>query len=184
MLFAVWDSETTGLPLHPDAALHLQPKMIEFGGIITDGFDIFDEVNFKINPEQKLESVITDITGITDDDLKDQPTFDHYIPDIRRYFEQARGRVSHNLAFDRGILSFDLRRYGKTLQDVNWFPGIEICTVEQTFQEYGKRKKLKDLYEELVGPHTQTHRALEDVYMLHAICQKIGLYEAFNVDHQ
>lgn len=184
MLFAVFDTETTGLPLHPDARLSLQPKIIEFGGIITDGFDIFDEITFKVNPEEKLEEIITDITGITDDDLIDAEPFDFHIPTIRRYFEQARGRVSHNLSFDRGVLKFDLSRYNRTLQDISWLPGIEICTVEQTFQEYGKRKKLKELYAELVGEHTQTHRALEDVYMLHAICQKIGLYEAFNTDHQ
>jgi DNA polymerase III epsilon subunit-like protein len=180
MLFAVFDTETTGLPLHPDAPLKLQPRCIEFGGIITDGQKIFDEVNFKINPEQKLEKIITDKTGIRDEDLEDAAVFPYHIETIRRYFEQARGRVSHNLSFDRGMLSFDLRRYNRTLQDISWLPGIEICTVEQTFQQYGKRKKLIELYEELVGKHVQTHRALEDVYMLHAICQKIGLYDAFN----
>jgi DNA polymerase III epsilon subunit-like protein len=179
MLFAVFDTETTGLPLHPQADLSLQNRVIEFGGIITDGVEIFNEVSFRVNPEVKLHQIITDITGLTNADLDNEPTFEHHVDTIRQYFAIARGCVAHNLSFDKGVLQFDLRRCGKTLVDIDW-PPIEVCTVEETYQKYGKRKKLKDLYAELVGDQTQEHRALSDVMMLHAVAKEIGLYEAFN----
>jgi DNA polymerase III epsilon subunit-like protein len=183
MIFAVFDTETTGLPLHHQAPLALQPRVIEFGGILTDGAAIIDTLHFKCNPHRKLEKVITDITGLTDEMLEGEQDFSYHVDSLRSFFGRARGRIAHNLSFDKSMLKFDLERNKQDLQDILWMPGLEICSVEQTFHEYGKRMKLKELYELFFGKHVQTHRALEDVEMLHAVCQKTGIYESFqNVD--
>ncbi|UVN13624.1 hypothetical protein FBPa24_0025 [Pseudomonas phage vB_PaeM_FBPa24] len=50
MIFAVWDTETTGLPFHQRVSLRKQPRIIEFAGVITDGEKILDEVEFICNP--------------------------------------------------------------------------------------------------------------------------------------
>ncbi len=179
MLFAVFDTETTGLPLHPQAPLSLQPKVIEFGGIITDGEGILDSVHFKCNPHCRLDPKITEITGLTDADLENEQDFSYHIDTMRSFFGRARGRIAHNLSFDKAMLKFDLERRKETLDAILWTPGLEICSVEQTFHEYGRRMHLRELYELFFGKHKQTHRALEDVEMLHAVCQKTGIYESF-----
>lgn len=183
MLFSVFDWETTGLPFHPDAELNKQPRAIEFGGIITDGETIFEELSFICNPGIAIEAVITEITGLTDDDLEDKPPFEHFIPQLNSYFAASRGRIAHNLSFDKGILTFDLKRLGLALDAVCWNglngDALEICTVEQTFHMYGKRVRLQDWYAMKCGPYVQKHRALDDVKLLHEACQKEGVYEAF-----
>lgn len=185
MLFAVFDTETTGLPLHRDADIREQPKIIEFGGIITDGDDILFEDQFICNPGQDIEPVIIGITGLTNDDLRDQPPFAHFVERVKNYFAKCDAVIAHNLSFDKAMVRWDLQRIGRQLSDVCWFDDtIEICTVEQTFHQYGRRMKLRELYNLLVGPYTQSHRSLSDVMALHEVCQKVGVYEAFQDQYE
>lgn len=176
--FAVFDTETTGLTVHPSAQLGLQPRIIEFAGIITDGFEIIDTIEFICNPGIALEQIITDITGLKNEDLEDQPFFDNFIDEISVFFSQADAVVAHNLSFDRDMLSYDLKRAGCTIDRVNW-PDIQLCTVEQTFHQYGRRMKLSELHELLLGPYVQKHRAMDDIGLLHNVCLKLGVYNAF-----
>lgn len=178
MLFAVHDWETTGLPFHYMADLDKQPRGIEFAGIITDGKQILDSLEFIINPHMPIEPIITQITGLTNEDLADKPDFSQYIPQLKNFFGQADAAVAHNLSFDKGIIVFDLTRRDLALSDVDW-PNLDICTVEQTMPQFGRRMKLIELYKHYVGEYVQKHRALDDVMVLHEVCQRIGLYEAF-----
>ena len=54
-LFSVIDTETTGLNKHPQADLSIQAKPIEFAGIITDGIEIIDQLEFICNPGQAID---------------------------------------------------------------------------------------------------------------------------------
>jgi DNA polymerase III epsilon subunit-like protein len=183
MLFSILDTETTGLPLHPAAPLENQPHLIEVGSIITDGKDIIEVFEFICNPRIAIEQIITDITGLTNDDLRDQPPFEHYLPQLQEHFAKVDAVIAHNLSFDRGMFEFDLRRLGLTLTDIRW-PSIEICTVEQSFPLYGRRMKLQELYSQLVGPYVQKHRAVDDARLLHEVCKAIGVYDAFSAPTQ
>lgn len=179
ILFNVFDTETTGLPYHQDADLRKQPRIIEFAGIVTDGRDILHEYEFICNPGVEIEPIITQITGLTNDDLRDKPPFKEFLPGLSDYFSRGVGRIAHNLSFDKHMLMFDLARIDLDLTAIG-YDGIDICTVEQVFPIYGKYKKLQDLYTELIGPYVQKHRALDDVKLLHQVARKIGVYAAFN----
>jgi DNA polymerase III epsilon subunit-like protein len=179
MIFAVYDTETTGLPFHMDAPLNSQPRIIEFGGIITDGKVILQELEFICNPGIAIEKVITDITGLTNADLADKPPFSDFVSDLDAFFSKADASIAHNAAFDRSMLQFDLSRIGSDFGDIS-FPDLPICTVEQHFHQFGKRMRLIDLYEMFCGPYVQKHRALDDVKLLHELCQNTGVYEAYN----
>jgi DNA polymerase III epsilon subunit-like protein len=179
MHFAVFDTETTGLPVHKDGPLALQPRIIEFGGIITDGHEILRELEFICYPRMQISDEITKITGLKNSDLKGKPEFSEFVPQLQSFFMDADAYVAHNASFDRHMLQFDLRRMKKDLAYI-FFPAIPICTVEETFHMYGRRMKLIELYELHCGPYVQKHRAIDDVRLLHAICQKLGIYDSFN----
>lgn len=179
MLFAVYDTETTGLPWHPDAELSSQPRIIEFGGLITDGTEIIDELEFICNPGVVIEEIITKITGLKNEDLKDRPPFSHFTIDLESYFEQAGASIAHNAAFDRAMLYYDLKRIDMGLTRIS-FPSLVICTVEQSFHRFGRRMKLSELYEMYRGPYVQKHRALDDVRLLHEIAKELGVYDAIS----
>lgn len=176
MLFGVFDWETTGLTVHPLAALEMQPRPIEFAGLITDGKEVIRTFEFLTNPGIALEEIITKITGLTNEDLEDQPLFVDHIPTLKEFFGQCDACIAHNLSFDKNITKYALQREGLTLADVS-FPKIEICTVEQTMPMFGRRMKLEELYNLYFGDYEQKHRALDDVMLLHKVCQHIGIYD-------
>lgn len=180
MLFGIYDTETTGLPFHQDAFIKQQPRIIEFGGIITDGTEIVDTLEFICNPGIAIDPIITEITGLTNDDLADKLAFADYVPQMSAFFSQADASVAHNHSFDRNLVMFDLRRVKLTLDDIR-FPKLNICTVEETYHRYGRRMKLIELYTEFCGEYVQKHRALDDVMCLFEICKNIGLFEAFQM---
>lgn len=176
-IFAVYDTETTGLTKHPQADLDDQPRIIEFAGILTDGKKIIHEIEFICNPCQAIDEVITKITGLTNADLVDKPPFSHFVDSLSRYFGRAHFAIAHNASFDRSLVKYDLQRIGKSLSDVN-FPAKMFCTVEETSPFYGYDRKLDALYNERVGEYVQTHRALSDVKQLHEVCLNMGIYKA------
>ena len=176
----VFDTETTGLPFHSQALLENQPKIIEFAGIITDGDSVLATEEFICNPDQPLEAIITKITGLKDEDLEDAPPWSDFVPRVRDYFAGCDVIITHNLSFDKSMVLYDMRRIGKGLPDVSWEHQLEICTVEQTYHQFGRRMKLTELYNLLVGEYVQKHRALDDVLIHHEVCKRLGLYEALN----
>lgn len=175
MTFLIFDTETTGLILHPRAKDELQPHIIEWGGLLVDerGSEL-DELNVLINPGVKLDAKITKITGITDDDLDGLPIFAAFVPQIRAMFERADAMVAHNLPFDYGMMKLELARLG-ALEAWPW-PRRMICTVQEHTEEWGRRPKLTELYEHYTGrPLAQSHRALDDVRALKEVCMAAGV---------
>ncbi len=174
----VFDFETTGLTLHPQAKLSLQPRAIEFGGVIIerDG-TVVRELSYIVDPEQEIEPIITKITGLTNADLKGKPLFAAILPALREAFGMVDLMIAHNLPFDRDILELELRRL-----DVNDFPWPRygLCTVQCHQEAWGHRPKLVQLYEEVIGEKfEQKHRAKDDCDKLARIVVKEGLMEMF-----
>lgn len=175
MTTIAFDTETTGLTFHADAPLSLQPRIIEFGCVLLrpDG-STEDEFNVLICPGEQITDEITKITGITNEQLVGQPTFAEALPEIEKRFAAARTVIAHNLAFDRSMMRFELDRIGRA--KFPW-PAREICTVEATMPDWGRRVKLKDLYAALFGrPLAQKHRALDDAKALAEIVVALELF--------
>jgi DNA polymerase III epsilon subunit-like protein len=168
----------TGLPKHPAAKDSVQPRGIEFGGILIDEeFNELETLELLINPHQPLEDIIVKITGLTDNDLKDQPTFLEVAPAMEAIFAEADALVAHNAPFDRTILELELARNGIT----EWpWPKYDICTVQEHAELFGFRPSLVVLYQHLFGePPNQVHRALDDVRILVDVFKKSGIMECY-----
>ena len=173
MRFMIFDTETTGLPLHPKAKMDLQPRIIELALLIVD--DECSEISSYtqlFNPERKLEAVITKITGLSDDYLTDEPTFAEAFDDTLAAMRDIDGIVAHNLPFDSTMLWLEFERLGVPLV----LPPRRICTVQEHFEEWGFRPNLKQLYKHYTGRSLeQTHRALDDLRALNEICLLSGV---------
>lgn len=164
-LIAIFDTETTGLTLHPDAELRKQPRIIEFGGVLLGARsgEIVEEVSQLIHPRESVTAEITKITGITNEMLIHQPNFEEFAPQVEAYFAKASAVMAHNLPFDRAMVFNEMTRIGTT---VSW-PKIEVCTVGIFKEIWGRNPKLTELYEWTFNkPLAQTHRALDDVRAL------------------
>ena len=174
MISLVFDTETTGLPLPSVADLEKQPRIIELAlSKIEDG-KLISKHSWLINPEQKLEAVITKITGLTDDDLKDKPRFIEVAEEIADVFKSADVLIAHNAPFDVSLLAFELKRAG--IENEFPWPAETLCTVQEFRHLFGFHPSLQVLYEKILGKElAQTHRAQDDVDALVEILMKEGI---------
>ncbi|NLN50266.1 MAG: PolC-type DNA polymerase III [Acholeplasmataceae bacterium] len=94
--YVVFDLETTGLSYTRD-------KIIEISAVKIENQMIVDEFNAFVNPEEKLSHFTTELTSITDADLKDAETIEQVLPRFLTFIEGSI-LVAHNAAFDIGHL--------------------------------------------------------------------------------
>ncbi len=177
-LIAVFDTETTGLTLHPHAALDKQPRIIELGIALVraDSCEVVDTYNQLVQPGEEITDEITKITGITNAQLVGQPTFFHVRAELAEKFSRAQHVVAHNLPFDKAMLMNDWERSGGG--PFPW-PAKEHCTVALYREMWGRNPRLIELYQFAMGkPLEQTHRALDDVLALVEIMKKLQTYKA------
>lgn len=173
MISLVFDTETTGLTMPSVIETHKQPHIIEFGLMRVEDGKIISEHSWTLNPECQIEEIITKITGLTNDDLKDKPLFRQVLGEIEEAFAGADMLVAHNAPFDVALLEYELQRCART--GFPW-PPVIMCTVQEFSHLFGHRPKLTDLYEKIMGkPLAQTHRALDDVRALAEILIKEGV---------
>lgn len=174
---AVFDTETTGLPLHERAPLSKQPRVVEFAAAIYDTGTrkLVREYSTLINPGIPIPEDATKISGITNEMLQayDVPVFAEVADKIAAIFAEVDISVAHNHPFDRDMIEFDLKRNNLVVgKDFKW-PETQICTVEYFKPIFGKRPKLTQVYEMIMGKKLeQTHRALDDVNALAEVCMR------------
>lgn len=173
MTALLFDTETTGLPYHDEAKDAVQPRIIEWGGVLAnERGEIIDELDLLINPGMKLPAKITKITGLTDEDLAGAPRFAEVAGQISSFFERADMMIAHNLPFDSFLITLEVQRAGLV-----WpWPERAVCTVQEHAEEWGRRPKLTELYKHYTGEKlAQSHRALDDVKALLTVAIKAGV---------
>ena len=101
------DIETTGLNFHCD-------KIIEIAAHkFVDG-RIQDSYKTLINPNQNLNSFIIELTGINNEMLINQPTFQEIEEDFLNFIDDCP-LVGHNIIFDLNFLSHFSTQFKKNL---------------------------------------------------------------------
>jgi DNA polymerase-3 subunit epsilon len=100
--FVVVDVETTGLKPGPAAITEVAAVRVVEGRFVA-------EFHSLINPGRKVPTVVTRLTGITDDMLQDQPRIDTIFPQLHAFLSSSVV-VAHNADFDLSFLNFDARR--------------------------------------------------------------------------
>lgn len=115
--WVVVDVETTGgSPRHGH-------RVTEIAAVCVSGGRVCESFSTLVNPERRIPSMITALTGITDEMVRGAPRFHEVAAELAGVL---RGRVfvAHNAAFDWGFLSSELERcVGSELA------GRQLCTV-------------------------------------------------------
>ncbi len=102
----IFDTETTGLESRFD-------RIIEIGGIeLINNFPTGRTLHIYINPgDRKVHPDALAVHGITDEFLKDKPTFGDVVSEIVEFFEGAKW-IAHNATFDMGFINAEFERLG------------------------------------------------------------------------
>lgn len=160
----VLDTETTGLP-----GKGRETKIIQFSAIRLKihpeyRFEEIDFLDLYLNPEEILSPKITELTGITDDMLKDAGTERELAPMIFAYLEGADLWAAYNAPFDLRVIEEMDERTGGHLTGA---PVIDILDFSRDWLIKGEdveNHKLGTTYHALYPDgNIRFHRAIEDV---------------------
>ena len=150
--YVVFDVETTGLSAVYDTIIELAAVKIR-GGEIIDKFEAF------ANPHHPLSATTIELTGITDDMVRDAPD----VVDVVRDFKEWIGDdvlVAHNASFDMGFLNVAYKRLLKTEKAKN--PVIDTLELARFLYPEFKNHRLNTLCKKFDIELTQHHRAVFD----------------------
>lgn len=164
MIFFIYDTETTGLLENSACNISLQPSIIQlYGMLMNEKGQVIDKIQFFCKPPQPISEIITKITRITNDMLKNKQPFSANASKLQMFVSRANAVIAQNLTFDKGLVDTEFKRLGKTFK----WPKIQICTVEATEHLKGHRLHLSDLYPLLFGrDFKNAHRADVDTKAL------------------
>jgi DNA polymerase III subunit epsilon len=148
------DVETNGLDC-------LRGRVIEVAAIRVEAGKVVKTFRSLIDPEIEVPYYITNLTGITTDDLKGAPTFEQVADELRSVLAGAIF-VAHNVRFDHSFLKAEFGRLGLP------FLPRQLCTVKLSRALYPQEKghKLQDLIARHGFSFTSRHRAYDDAAIL------------------
>lgn len=156
--FVAFDLETTGLSSRDD-------EIIEFGAVVWRNGKPGEEFQAFVNPGRHLSPETTDLTGITDADLRDAPGIGEVLP---KFLEFCAGRplAAHNALFDVGFVKAACKRLG-----IDYRPTyLDTLPLAQRLLPDLGRYKLNLVADALELPAFRHHRAVDDArtvgYML------------------
>ena len=158
--FVAFDLETTGLSAETD-------RIIEIGAVILKNGRELERFQTFVDPERALDRKIVELTGISDDMLKDAPKIQEILPKFLE-FVGNRVVVAHNSKFDTGFIRAECGRQGipYTLTDA------DTLTLSQQLLPTLNRYKLDVVAKALCLPNFNHHRAADDANICGLIMTK------------
>lgn len=163
----ILDTETTGLT-NEDAIVEI--SMLE----LVDGIKTGRKFHSFLNPKVNITQKAMEIHRITNETVKNQPTFEKIAEDVIKFIGDGT-IIAHNAGFDRRMLNNDLHRCG-------WEPYPEkrfIDTLEISRYLFPNEKNSQDALCERFGIDNKhrvssgIHSAVEDTAHLYQIYQNL-----------
>ena len=150
----VFDLETTGLDLVKDRIIQISYIKVYPNGNEERGNEL-------INPERPIPQMITELTGISDDDVKDKPTFKELAQTIADKFTGCDFAGFNSNHFDVPLLAEEFLRAGidfdfskcRLIDACNIFRKMERRNLAAAYKFYCGRKMEEDF---------EAHRADQD----------------------
>jgi len=150
--YTVLDLETTGLSRERHKITEIAALKYDFSG------NLLEEFHSLVNPECRIPSFITRLTGITDEMVQDSPKIHEILPDFVNFLGDSV-IVAHNATFDYGFLNHNsCKHLEKPLNNSC------LCTrrLASRILYDLPSKKLSVICEYFDIVNTQAHRAMAD----------------------
>lgn len=151
-IFIVVDLETTGLnPFEGN-------EIIEIGVTEIKNNEIGKSYSRFVKPKVEIPQFITNLTGISNEMLKNEDSIEEVLPRFRKYIGN-KTVIAHNAKFDMKFLNYYLKKLG--IEEIKDY----ICTLEllkkvSTYK--AKNKKLATACEYYGIENKNAHRASSD----------------------
>lgn len=144
----VFDLETTGLS-------PINDRIIEIGAVKLKNLEVIDTFNIMVNPQIDIPYTITQITGITNQDVKDAPDIKHSMRAFLDFIGDCEVLCAHNANFDYSFLrnNLDLKKE---------FCVIDTLDLSRYLLKKRKSYKLSKLCKDLGITLENHHRASDD----------------------
>ena len=150
----IFDLETTGLDLVKDRVIQ-----ISYIKVYPDGRE--ERGDHLINPEKPIEPIITQLTGISNEDVKDKPTFKLLAKELAEKFSGSDFAGFNSNNFDIPLLAEEFLRAGVDF-DFSKCRMIDACTIFRKME----RRNLAAAYKFYCGRKMEedfeAHRADQD----------------------
>ena len=152
--YVVYDLETTGFSSNFNEIIEVAAAKIRNGQII-------DEFSTFVKPNREIGRQITELTSITNDDVRTAPKVEEVLPAFYDFFKGSI-LVAHNATFDNSHLFQGLKKLGIDAYDT---PSIDTLQLAKVRYGHGTRLKkfnLKALCQFFDVELLQHHRAIND----------------------
>lgn len=161
--YIVLDIETTGLSKH-------QNRITEIAAIKIENKKLVQDFKTLVNPEVKIPSFITSLTGITNAMVKDSPVIEEVIPNFIKFLGNIP-LVGHCVSFDYGFLNYNSQKH-LDLELIN----KKICTrkLARRLVTNLPSYKLSSLCSHFNINNQLAHRAMADVEVTHKIFKELS----------
>jgi len=150
----IFDLETTGLDMVKDRVIQLS-----YIKVYPDGRE--ERGNELINPEKHIDDIITQLTGISNEDVKDKPTFKQIAKKMETVFSGSDIAGFNSNFFDVPLLAEEFLRAGIDF-DFSKCRLIDACTIFKKME----RRNLASAYKFYCGRKMEedfeAHRADQD----------------------
>lgn len=153
--FVVFDTETTGLKVREDDIISIAGVVVENGQVLSH--QVFDRL---VNPMRPIPGTITELTGISEDMVRTQPTIYPVLLDFLDFIEGSV-LVAHRVGFDVEFLNKYLK-YAKTKV---YNPTVDTITLSQVVEPCRSCHSLDELVCTYEVPLHPRHTALGDALM-------------------
>lgn len=148
--YVVLDLETTGLHADKDKITEIGAVKMK-AGVITERFSTF------VNPGIPIPEFIVNLTGISDEMVKDAPTIEEALPQFLD-FAGNLPMVAHNAPFDLGFIRYNAAIQGREIKNPV-VDTLQLC--RRMFPEL-KKHKLNIVAKHLGVRLVNHHRAVDD----------------------